>query len=86
MEILRERYGINPTIAITIAPAATHARQNRGGVQNFNLGPIGNSIAGLIGGGIGGQLLGMLTSGGAAAAMSAAAGSGLIKTQTAKSN
>jgi uncharacterized membrane protein YeaQ/YmgE (transglycosylase-associated protein family) len=45
-------------------------------LKNFNLGPIGNSIAGLIGGGIGGQLLGMLTSGGAAAAMSSA-GSGL---------
>jgi len=37
-------------------------------LKNFNLGPIGNSIAGIVGGGIGGQLLGMLTSGGAAAA------------------
>ena len=30
-------------------------------MKNFNLGPIGNSIAGLIGGGLGGQLLSMLT-------------------------
>jgi uncharacterized membrane protein YeaQ/YmgE (transglycosylase-associated protein family) len=50
-------------------------------LKKFDLGPVGNSIAGLIGGGIGGQLLGMLTAGGAASsAMSAAtsaAGSGL---------
>ncbi len=47
-------------------------------LKNFNLGPIGNSIAGLVGGGLGGQLLSMLTSGGAASAVSAAtAGSGL---------
>ena len=45
-------------------------------LKNFNLGPIGNSIAGIVGGGIGGQLLGMLTSSGAASAVSAA-GSGL---------
>jgi hypothetical protein len=46
-------------------------------LKNFNLGPIGNSIAGLIGGGIGGQLLGMLTSGGASTAAITAGGSGL---------
>jgi hypothetical protein len=45
-----------------------------GGIlKQFNLGPIGNSIAGLIGGGLGGQLLGMLTSGGAASAAGAVA-------------
>ncbi len=33
-------------------------------LKNFNLGPIGNSIAGLVGGGLGGHLLSMLTSGG----------------------
>lgn len=37
-------------------------------LKNLNLGPIGNSIAGIVGGGVGGQLLGMLTSGGASAA------------------
>jgi len=45
-------------------------------LKKFDLGPIGNSIAGIVGGGIGGHLLGMLTGGGAAAA-TAAAGSGL---------
>ena len=43
-------------------------------LKQFNLGPIGNSIAGLIGGGVGGHLLGMLTSGRAAAAASAVSG------------
>jgi len=44
-------------------------------LKNFSLGPIGNSIAGLVGGGIGGQLLSMLMSSGAASsAASAVAG------------
>jgi len=44
-------------------------------LKNFNLGPIGNSIAGLVGGGVGGQLLSMLMSSGAASsAASAVAG------------
>src|SRR6516165_6799695 len=44
-------------------------------LKNFNLGPIGNSIAGLVGGGLGGQLLSMLMSSGAASsAASAVAG------------
>jgi uncharacterized membrane protein YeaQ/YmgE (transglycosylase-associated protein family) len=43
-------------------------------LKKYNLGPIGNSIVGLIGGGLGGQLLGMLTTGGAAAAGAAAGG------------
>jgi uncharacterized membrane protein YeaQ/YmgE (transglycosylase-associated protein family) len=46
-------------------------------LKNFNLGPVGNSIAGIVGGGLGGQLLGMLTSGGAMAAATSATGSGL---------
>jgi len=29
-------------------------------LKQFSLGPIGNSIAGIVGGGVGGQLLGML--------------------------
>jgi uncharacterized membrane protein YeaQ/YmgE (transglycosylase-associated protein family) len=44
-------------------------------MKTLNLGPIGNSIAGLTGGGLGGQLLSMLTSGGASAAGMAATGS-----------
>jgi hypothetical protein len=35
-------------------------------LKQFNLGPLGNSLAGIIGGGLGGQLLGMLTGGGMA--------------------
>jgi len=38
-------------------------------VKNLNLGPVGNSIAGLVGGGIGGQLLASLAQGGAAGGM-----------------
>lgn len=40
-------------------------------MKKFNLGPIGNSLAGIVGGGVGGHLLSMLTSGGAAAGASA---------------
>jgi uncharacterized membrane protein YeaQ/YmgE (transglycosylase-associated protein family) len=36
-------------------------------LQKLNLGPIGNSIAGIVGGGVGGQLLSMVMSSGAAA-------------------
>ena len=43
-------------------------------MQKFNLGPVGNTIAGLVGGGVGGQLLNMITSGGAAAAATPASG------------
>jgi hypothetical protein len=37
-------------------------------LKQFNLGPVGNSIAGILGGGLGGQILGMLVGGGGAAA------------------
>ncbi len=33
-------------------------------LKKFNLGPVGNSIVGILGGGLGGQLLGMLGLGG----------------------
>jgi uncharacterized membrane protein YeaQ/YmgE (transglycosylase-associated protein family) len=47
-------------------------------MQKFSLGPIGNSIAGIVGGGIGGHLLSMVMSSGAASsAASAVSGSGL---------
>ena len=36
-------------------------------LKKFNLGPIGNTIAGVVGGGIGGQVLGMLGFGAPAA-------------------
>jgi hypothetical protein len=35
-------------------------------LKQFNLGPLGNSLAGIIGGGLGGQLLAMLAGGGVA--------------------
>lgn len=45
-------------------------------LKKFDLGPIGNTVAGLVGGVGGGQLLSMLMSGGAAAAASSAATGG----------
>jgi uncharacterized membrane protein YeaQ/YmgE (transglycosylase-associated protein family) len=35
-------------------------------LKQFNLGPVGNSIAGLVGGGLGGQLLNLVLGSGAA--------------------
>ncbi len=35
-------------------------------LKQFNLGTIGNSVAGIVGGGLGGQILGMLGAGGLA--------------------
>lgn len=43
-------------------------------MKTLSLGTIGNSIVGLLGGGIGGQLLGMLGVGGAGEATAATAG------------
>jgi hypothetical protein len=37
-------------------------------LKKLSLGPVGNSIAGIVGGGVGGQLLGMLMGGGGAPA------------------
>jgi len=37
-------------------------------LKKYNLGPIGNTIAGVVGGGVGGQLLSMVMGGGAGAA------------------
>src|SRR5260221_11759008 len=44
-------------------------------LKQYNLGPLGNSIAGIVGGGLGGQLLNMVRGGGAAAGTAATAGS-----------
>lgn len=43
-------------------------------LKKFNLGPVGNSIAGIVGGVAGGQLLGLLTSGGVASAAASSGG------------
>jgi uncharacterized membrane protein YeaQ/YmgE (transglycosylase-associated protein family) len=45
-------------------------------LKKFDLGPIGNTVAGMVGGAGGGQLLSMLMTGGAAAAATSAASSG----------
>src|SRR5260370_22027709 len=42
-------------------------------LKQYNLGPLGNSIAGIVGGGLGGQLLNMVLGGGAAAGTAATA-------------
>jgi hypothetical protein len=42
--------------------------------SKLNLGPVGNSIAGIVGGGLGGQILAMLVGRGAAAAAAPAGG------------
>ena len=39
-------------------------------LRHYNLGPLGNSIAGILGGGLGGELLSMIVSGGAVDASS----------------
>jgi hypothetical protein len=43
-------------------------------LKQYNLGPLGNSIAGIIGGGLGGQLLNMILGSGATAGTAATAG------------
>jgi hypothetical protein len=43
-------------------------------LKQYNLGPLGNSIAGIVGGGLGGQLLNMILGGGAAATAATAGG------------
>lgn len=45
-------------------------------LKNFNLGPIGNSIAGIIGGGLGGQILSAITGGASQMADTAGAAAG----------
>ena len=44
-------------------------------LKNYNLGPLGNSLAGIVGGGIGGQILSAVLGGSAGAAAAGAAGS-----------
>jgi len=43
-------------------------------LKKLSLGPVGNSLVGILGGGLGGQLLGMLGAGGAGAAASTQSG------------
>jgi hypothetical protein len=46
-------------------------------LKNLNLGPIGNSLAGIVGGGLGGQILAAVMGGGAGAAAVGAASGGM---------
>jgi hypothetical protein len=43
-------------------------------LKQFSLGPVGNSLLGLVGGGLGGQLIHMLGAGGAASVAGASSG------------
>jgi len=62
-------YGMN-IVPLLIQLVSGAAGGNVAGalLKKFSLGPIGNSIAGILGGGLGGQLLGALGVGGADAA------------------
>ncbi len=50
-------------------------------LKQFNLGPLGNSIAGIIGGGLGGQILNAIMAGGGTPSPGAALDIGSILTQ-----
>lgn len=50
-------------------------------LKQFNLGPVGNSIAGIIGGGLGGQILHTIMTGGEAQPVGATLDIGSILTQ-----
>lgn len=46
-------------------------------LKKFSLGTVGNSLVGILGGGLGGQLLGMLGAGGEGGILSQVAGGGV---------
>jgi hypothetical protein len=48
------------TLIIQLLSGAAGGNIIGGLIKNLNLGPLGNSLAGIIGGGLGGQLLGPL--------------------------
>jgi uncharacterized membrane protein YeaQ/YmgE (transglycosylase-associated protein family) len=50
-------------------------------LKQFNLGPVGNSIAGIIGGGLGGQILHTIVNGGGIPSAAATLDPGSILTQ-----
>lgn len=60
-------------LIIQLVSGAVGGNVAGGLLKNLSLGPVGNSIAGIVGGGIGGQLLTMLVP----ALQSAASGGGL---------
>src|SRR5216683_7291617 len=68
-----------PPLIIRLISGVIGGNAAGAGLKQFSLGPIGNSIAGLLGGVGGGQLLGMLVPalGAAATSGSAATGGGM---------
>ena len=61
-------------LIISLISGAVGGNVAGGLLKNFNLGTLGNSVAGVVGGGLGSQLLGMM--GGPAADVADAAASG----------
>jgi uncharacterized membrane protein YeaQ/YmgE (transglycosylase-associated protein family) len=61
------------SLVIQLVSGAVGANVLGAAVKSLNLGRVGNTIAGLIGGGIGGQLLASLAGGGSADGLSATA-------------
>ena len=53
-------------LLISLISGAVGGNAAGGIMKNLSLGPIGNTIAGLVGGGLGSQILGMLGGGGMA--------------------
>ena len=53
-------------LIIQLVSGAVGGNAAGGILKKLDLGPVGNSIAGILGGGLGGQILGMLGAGGAA--------------------
>ncbi len=56
------------SLIVQLVSGAAGGNVAGGLLKQFSLGPVGNSIAGIVGGGLGGQLLGMLLAGGGAGA------------------
>jgi len=55
----------NVELIISLISGAVGGNVAGGVMKKFDLGMLGNSVAGLVGGGIGGQILGLLGAGGA---------------------
>ena len=63
------------SLAIQLVSGAEGGNVAGAALKKMSLGTVGNSIVGILGGGLGGQILGMLGMGGVAAAGSMDAGS-----------
>jgi hypothetical protein len=73
-----ERFMNITALIIQLVSGAIGGNVAGGALKNLSLGPIWNSILGIIGGGVGGQIVGaMLGGGGMPDAAAAAAGGGL---------